>query len=81
MSAVSPREGEQQDGEEEQEGKEDLKERFTRVFGESVEDTLDSVKDAGEEANTAGARRTEAVPSTREVEEHNLEHSVGVRSA
>ncbi len=72
MSAVSPLEGEQQAG---REGR-SIEERFTKVFGQTVEDTLEALKETSEEANAAKARKTEAIPSTKEVEEHNSDHSV-----
>ncbi len=40
--------------------------RLTRVFGESVEDTLETMRDASGESNAARARRTKAVPSANE---------------
>ncbi len=49
---------------------------YTRAFGENVEVTLRVMKETSEEANRAKARKTEAVPSIREVEEHRLDHSV-----
>ncbi len=68
MSVVSLREGERRAGREEQDGEEDIEERLTRVFRESVEDTLEALKETSEEA-----RKTEAVPSAKKVEEHNLD--------
>ena len=48
------------------------------MFGESAEEVVERQKrDAvGEEAVRARARKTEAVPSQREVEEHNWGHGV-----
>jgi hypothetical protein len=60
LSAVSLGEGERQAGKEEQEGKEDMEEGFTRVFMEIVEDALETLRDASEEANAARAGKTEA---------------------
>ncbi len=48
-------------------------EMFERVFGQSVEETL---METGKEGVTARARTVEAVPSRKEVEEHNLNHVV-----
>ncbi len=53
-----------------------MEEMYTRVFGENVEDTLEALKETSEEANGAKARKTEAVPSAKKVERHNLAHSV-----
>ncbi len=55
-----------------------MEEEFRRVFGESVEEVVERVRQGGvgEEAVRARARKTEAVPSQREVEEHNLDHAV-----
>ena len=46
------------------------------MFEESVEDALETLQDTSEEASRARARRTEAVPSAKEVEERNLDHCV-----
>ncbi len=51
-----------------------MEEEFRRVFGESTEEVVEQEK--GEEAVRARARKTEAVPSQREVEEHSLDHGV-----
>ena len=53
---------------------------FKKVFGESVEETL---RETSEEGAGARARNVEAVPSKKEVKEHNLDHAVfrsGVRT-
>ncbi len=73
MSAVSPQEGDQRIGRDMKEGEEDVEEMFARVFGESVEETL---RETSEEANAARARTAEAAPSAKEVDEHDLDHSV-----
>ena len=54
-------------------------EMFKKVFGESVEETW---SEASEEAVVARSRKVEAVPSKKEVEDHNSDHGsgVGVRS-
>ena len=49
---------------------------FTRVFEESVGDTSQGLKETSQDASRARARRTEAAPSAKEVEELNLDHSV-----
>ncbi len=46
------------------------------MFGETVEDALEALKETSEEANVARARKTEAIPSAKEVEEHALDHCV-----
>ena len=51
-----------------------MEEDFQRVFGESTREVVE--REIGEEAVRARARKTEAVPSQREVEEHNLDHGV-----
>ena len=76
MSAVSPQEGDQQAGEEKNEREEDIEEMFTRVFEESVDDTSEGLQETSDEAIRVRARRTEAEPSAKEVEEHDLDHSV-----
>ena len=43
-------------------------------FGEGMKETVE--REIGEEAVRAKARKTEPVPSQREVEEHNLDHGV-----
>ncbi len=53
-----------------------MEERFAKVFGETVEDALEALRETFEEANVARARKTDAVHSAKEVEEHNLDHSV-----
>jgi hypothetical protein len=53
-----------------------VEEMLARVFEESGEDTLEGLKETREEASQARTRRKEAVPSAKEVEEHNLDHSV-----
>ncbi len=76
MSAVGPREGEQPSEKMEQEGESDVEEKFMKVFGERVEDTLEALKEKSEEANAAKGGKTEAVPSAKEVEENSLDQSV-----
>ena len=51
-----------------------MEEEFQRVFGQSTREVVE--REIGEEAVRARARKTEAVPSQREVEEHNLDHGV-----
>ena len=51
-----------------------MEEEFRRVFGESTKEVVE--REIGEEAVRARAMKTEAVPSQREVEEHNLDHGV-----
>ena len=51
-----------------------MEEEFQRVFGESTKEVVE--REIGEEAVRARARKTEAVPIQREVEEHNLDHGV-----
>ena len=51
-----------------------MEEEFRRVFGESSKEVVE--REIGEEAVRARARKTEAVPSQREAEEHNLDHGV-----
>ena len=46
---------------------------FKKVFGKSIKETL---REASEEGVAARARKTGAVPSQREGEEHNLDHGV-----
>ncbi len=46
---------------------------FNKVFGESVEEAL---REMGEERAGARARKVEAVPNKKEVEEHNVDHVV-----
>ncbi len=41
-----------------------------------MEDTPQALKGTTEEANAAKAKKTEAVPSAKQVEKHNLDHSV-----
>ncbi len=74
VSAVSPHEDDRQ-GDEEQEGggTEDEEEMFKKVFGESVDEAL---REMSEEGVGAKATKVEAVPSKKEVEEHNLDHAV-----
>ena len=48
-------------------------EMFKKVFGESVEETL---REVSEEGVAARARKAGAIPSKREVAEHNLDHAV-----
>ncbi len=50
---------------------EDEEEMFKKVFGESVEEALREMSEAGVGAK---ARKVEAAPSKKEVEEHNLGH-------
>ena len=54
-----------------------MEEEFRRVFGESAEEVVEREMrgDVGEEAVRARARKTGAVPSEKEVEEHNLDHA------
>ena len=47
---------------------------FERAFGVSVEEALRQERGVGEEEVKQKARTTEAVPSEREVDEHNLDH-------
>ncbi len=56
-----------------------MEEELRRVFGESTEEVVERERPGGvgEEAVRARARKTEAVPSQREVEERNLDHAVG----
>ena len=42
---------------------EEVEEMFTRVFGESMEDALETLKETSEESNRTRARKAEAVPS------------------
>ncbi len=49
----------------------DEEEMFKEVFGESVEEAL---REMSEEGVGAKARKVEAPPSKKEVEEHNLDH-------
>ena len=51
-----------------------MEEEFRRVFGEGTKEVVE--REVGEEAVRAKARKTEPVPSQREVEEHNLDHGV-----
>ncbi len=51
----------------------DEEDMIKKVFGESVEEAL---RDMNEERVAARARRVEAVPNKREVEERNLDHAV-----
>ena len=52
-----------------------MEEEFRRVCGESSKEVVE--REIGEEAVRARARKTEAVPSQREVEDHNLlDHGV-----
>ncbi len=46
---------------------------FGKVFGQSAEQTL---RETGEEGVAARARKVEAAPSRKEMEEHNLAHAV-----
>ncbi len=48
------------------------------MFGESAEEVVEREirSDVGEEAVRARARKTDAVPSEKEVEERNLDHAV-----
>ena len=75
MRAVSPHEDDQQV----RKGKEGdaAEEEFRRAFGESAEKVVarEMRGEVGEEAVRARARKTGAVPSEREVEEHNLDHA------
>ena len=54
-----------------------MEEEFRRVFGESAEEVVERERrgEVGEEAVRARARKTGAVPSEKEVEEHNLDHA------
>ncbi len=59
-----------------------MEDEFRRLFGEGTKEVVE--REIGEEAVPARARKTEAVPSQREVEEHNLDHGVfrnGARTA
>ena len=51
-----------------------MEEESQRVTSEDTKEAPE--KEAGEEAVRARARKTEAVPSQKEVEEHNLDHGV-----
>ena len=55
-----------------------MEEEFRRVFGESAEEVVEREMrgDVGEEVAQARPRKTGAVPSEKEVEEHNLDHAV-----
>jgi hypothetical protein len=55
-----------------------MEEEFRRVFGESSEEVVDRERqgDAGEEAERARARKSEIVPTDKEVEERKLDHAV-----
>ncbi len=80
MSAVSPH-GDEEQEERRKEGEvknESMEDNFRRVFGESVEDVIarESEETAGEEKVRVRARDAKPVPSSREVEEHNLDHAV-----
>ncbi len=46
---------------------------FEKVFGQSVEEML---RETSEEGSAARARKVEAAPSKREVEDRNLDHAV-----
>ena len=72
MSAVSPHE----DSLKEQEGKREdaMEEDFQKALGEGTKEVVE--REIGEEAVRAKARKTGAVPSQKEVEEHNLDHGV-----
>ncbi len=48
-------------------------EMFEKVLGLSVEETL---RETGEEGVAGRARKVEAVPSRKEVEERSLDHAV-----
>ena len=74
MSAVSPHEDDQEAEKDKERDK--MEEDFLRAFGESAEEVVKRERDVGEEAVRARARKTEAVPSQREVDEHNLDHGV-----
>ncbi len=67
MSAVSPLEDKGEEGDA-------MKEELRRVFGESTEEDVERERrgGVGEEAVRARARKTEAVPSLWDVEEHHL---------
>ena len=67
LSAVSPHEDKGKEGDV-------MEEEFRRVFGESSKEVVE--REIGEEAVRARARKTETVPSQREVDEHNLDHGV-----
>ena len=51
-----------------------MEEELRRASGEGTGEVVE--KEMGEEAVRARARKTEAVPSQREVDEHNLDHGV-----
>ena len=65
MRAVSPSENPEGEGTA-------MEEEFRRVFGEGTKEVVE--REVGKEAVRAKARKTEPVPSQREVEEHNLDH-------
>ncbi len=68
MSAVNPREDEQQrDNEREGGGREEEEDTFKKVFGESMDEAL---REMGAKGFGARARKAEAFPSKKEVEEH-----------
>ncbi len=48
-------------------------EMLKKVFSESVKETL---REMSEEGVGARARNAEAIPSKKELEEHNLDHAV-----
>ncbi len=72
MSAVSPHE----DSLKEQDGKREdaMEEDVQRALGEGTKEVGE--REIGEQAVRARARKTGAVPSQKEVEEHNLDHGV-----
>ena len=51
-----------------------MEEESRRVLGEGTKEAVE--REIGEEAVRAKTRKTEPVPSQREVEEHNLDHGV-----
>ena len=50
--------------------------RWRRSLGECLKRVQVVEREIGEEAARARARKTETVPSQKEVEEHNLDHGV-----
>ena len=58
------------------EAKEGLEDSFEKVFGQSVEEAIREERGVGEEGPRPKVRTTEAVPSEREAEEHNVDHGV-----
>ena len=58
------------------EGSKGEKDSFERVGGQELEEAIRKEREVGEESSKPKVRTTEAVPSEREVEEHNVGHGV-----